>query len=145
MGNNVKQFRIIVLKIRKKDRFLKKADPHGYGYMESFTERDPGSFVVFPVDFLQYGKYFWVSDQLIVTDDVKSFTIMVHVSDKEKSTSGNPDQQKYHSYGYPGSSQLVTEKTPQWIINCWYINDYRKIKFQREQHTECCQDVKDCQ
>ena len=61
MGNNVKQFRIIVLKIRKKDRFLKKADPHGYGYMESFTERDPGSFVVFPVDFLQYGKYFWVS------------------------------------------------------------------------------------
>ena len=92
MGNNVKQFRIIVLQIRKKDRFLKKADSHRYGYMGSFTESDLSSFVVFPVDFLQYGKYFWVSDQLIVTDDVKSFTIMVHVSDKEKSTSGNPDE-----------------------------------------------------
>ena len=92
MGNNVKQFRIIVLKIRKKDRFLKKADPHGYGYMGSFTERDPGHFVVFSVDFLQYGKHFRVCYQLIVADGVKSFTIMVHVSDKEKSTSGNPDE-----------------------------------------------------
>ena len=92
MGNNVKQFRIIVFPIRKEDCFLKKTNPHGYGYVGSFTESDLSSFVVFPVDFLQYGKYFWVSDQLIVTDDVKSFTIMVHVSDKEKSTSSDPDE-----------------------------------------------------
>ena len=92
MGNNVKQFRIIVLKIRKKDRFLKKADPHGYRYVGSFTESDSDPFVVFPVDFLQYGKYFRVGYQLIVADGVKNFTIMVHVSDKEKSTSGNPDE-----------------------------------------------------
>ena len=134
MGNDVKQFRIIVFPIRKEDCFLKKTNSHGYGYMGSFTERDPGHFVVFPVDFLQYGKHFRVCYQLIVADGVKSFAIMVHVSDKEKSTSSNPDQQKYHSYGYPGSSQLVTEETPQRIINRWYINDCRKIKFQRAQY-----------
>ena len=92
MGNNVKQFRIIVFPIRKEDCFLKKTNPHGYGYVGSFTKRDLGHFVVFPVDFLQYGKYFRVGYQLIVADGVKNFTIMVHVSDKEKSTPGNPDQ-----------------------------------------------------